>query len=104
MIILLDINLNDVPKYRKKSKRKRVRKSNHKHIYKKYIGATIKDDEKTYFPVSECEICGKIGDVGGWFSMKNEDGTYTCIFRDIDLIQKLNPTLEIKHYDQHPWL
>ena len=46
--------------YKKKSSKKRVKKSDHKHEYEKVIGIYTFGGEELVGPAEECVVCGKV--------------------------------------------
>lgn len=93
-----------IPKYRKRSKITKTKKSNHKHKYVKYIGITphkYKNDFQ-YFPVEVCSVCQKIGEIGNWFT-KQTNNHYSIILTNLKDIMEDNPDLDIKKFREFPW-
>ena len=60
MIKRKETNLQEIPKYKKKSKHKPVQKAKHKHTYKICL---IKDEHGNYYKTEYCTICYKRGDI-----------------------------------------
>lgn len=96
---------DEVPKYRKKKGKRKSKKSDHRHIYKEYIGLVMSAncwDSDQYFPITTCDICGRVDKISFGFVKKTENGRYSVI-DDLDEIKRQNPTLEIKKFDKFPW-
>lgn len=88
----------EVPKYRKKSKKKNVKRSNHKHQYKRSLLHIL--DSDSYYLCDYCEICGKIKDFF-WDYEKDEDGRLYTVFTDEQLLNRYRDIYEIKEINTY---
>lgn len=75
---------DDIPKYRKKSKKNGIPRANHKHDYitvllTKYYEYLPGKRSKSFSPTKVCRICGRIGDVDflQYELVDKEDQTYS---------------------------
>lgn len=84
----------EIPKYRKKAKKKRVEKANHKHIYEK-----IAINKEGHIPMQAkvCRICGKL--VGGmFFTYKSPDFNGGILCGTIDEVMIHYPEIKVVQY------
>jgi len=57
----MDLSDNEIPKYKKRSSKKRPRKSKHKHTYKECL--LLESQHRRYMKGEYCSTCGKIGNI-----------------------------------------
>lgn len=84
---------DQIGKYKKRSKKKGLKRSNHKHTYKKCILHIEKDD--SYWLSAYCTICGKLKDID-WIIEENEKDGLSTIILDKELYEKYKGIYEIK--------
>lgn len=84
---------DQIGKYKKRSKKKSIKRSNHKHTYKRCILHIEKDD--SYWLSSYCTICGKLKDIE-WHIEKNEEDGLSTIILDKELYRKYKDIYEVK--------
>lgn len=75
---------DEIPKYRKKRQKNKVKKVDHKHKYKKSLLHIEKDD--SYFLCRYCTICGRINDY--WSDNVLLDNGYFRIMTKEELLKK----------------
>lgn len=94
------ININDYNEnmpYRKKRNKPNPKKSNHKHIFKPFIGITKSLPPNDHYVIAEeCEICQKQRIKNYLITAKVEDKPYRVMLTTLEEIKKLYPTYEVK--------
>lgn len=92
----MDYFNDEIPKYKKKSNKKTVSKSKHKHTYK---GCLLKEDRTNSYLLSEyCTICGKLGDTQFIVTERIEGTKYYRVLSDKELLEKYSD-YEVKEID-----
>ena len=92
----MDYFNDEIPKYKKKSNKKTVSKSKHKHIYKDCL---LKEDRTNSLLLSKyCTICGKVGDIEFFVSERIEGTKYYRVLSDKELLEKYSD-YEVKEID-----
>lgn len=92
---------HEIPKHRKRAKKKNSKKTDHKHKYKDIIGKYTDSDGNIHiFPAKRCSICGKVVRKQLFFTM---DVEYNGInFKQIifteDKIKELYPELLVVEF------
>ena len=74
----------EIPKYRKKAKKRKVEKRDHKHEYRNAILHIEKYD--TYYLCEYCTICGRIGET--WDEIITTTDGYTRHLTKEELLRK----------------
>ena len=89
----------EVGKYisdKKYKKRKKIKKSDHKHSYKKYIG--YERSSGHCHLVKVCSICGKMQILKMFFTDR-VNGESKLLISGIDRIKEIHPELDVYYLD-----
>ena len=98
-----DESYDEIPKYKKKAKKKKIKKANHKHDYVEVIGKYIEQDGKScVFPAKRCNICGKAERTLAFFTReeKYNGKNYYELLSNENEVKKLHPELDIVEVDK----
>lgn len=92
------MNIDEVPKYRKKRSKRKVSKSSHKHTYEDCL--LIYADEVP-FKACYCTMCGKIGKVQFIITKRTSEG-YHIMLSHAEVLERYNhlKKFHIYGYDQ----
>lgn len=92
------MNIDEVPKYRKKRSKRKVSKSSHKHTYEDCL--LIYADEVP-FKACYCKMCGKIGKVQFIITERTSEG-YHIVLSHAEVLERYNhlKKFHIYGYDQ----
>lgn len=91
----------DVPKYRKHSKKRRADRADHKHEWVDAIGVeTLEGNSIFPEPVKVCSICRKTTrGKDPFFSLKGE-GNFRILQLNLEEVIRENPTLEVIYLNE----
>lgn len=87
---------SDIPKYRKRAKKKKIKKADHKHEY--YDVVAVYKEEDGYmnvFPGKVCSVCGKQERRSLFFTESSNIRSYRKLLLDIEDISELYPEHEV---------
>lgn len=91
----------DVPKYRKHSKKRRADRADHKHEWVDAIGVvTLKSNSIFPEPVRVCSICRKTTRGKAPFFSRKSEGSFRILQLNLEEVIRENPTLEVIYLDE----